>query len=373
MPETTDVAIVGGGVIGCSIAYYLSRKGISTVVFEQGRLGSAASGATAGMFSPLWHSNRESDATLSLGLRSLEMIPRLAAELREMGVDPQFRQSGILKLAMTPQEAEILQRDLIWQGELGLGVGWLEPDEVRRREPEVNSAVLGGVLSPREGYLVGQRFVDALAHAAGQRGAVFMERAEVLGLETDGQRTLGVRTSNDTFHARHTVLAAGPWTGVAGRWVPDSVPVRPVKGQRALLRKLGFLPKGPVLSFAGTVIPQADGNVLIGATRHEGEFDEEITAEAVRQIIADAVSSFPLLEDATFVGARAGVRPGSADDVPIIGRVPGWEGLIVASGHDACGIMLSPGTGELVADYIASEDAGPLEPFSLTRFGTQGS
>lgn len=178
----------------------------------------------------------------------------------------------------------------------------------------------------------------------------------------------GVSTVNKTFYADHTVLAAGPWTGIAGRWLPERPPVRPVKGRRIVLRKLGFLPQCPVNNFEGYVIPQVDGNILVAATREEGKFDQEVTAEGVAQMIATAVASFPTLKDARIVEGRAGVRPGSPDDVPIMGPVPGWEGLSIASGHDAFGVMLSPGTGLLMAEYISTGDALPLGPFSITRF-----
>ncbi len=368
MPKTTDIAIIGGGVIGCCIAYYLAKRGIRSTVFEQRRFGSGASGATAGVVGPTWHISHESKATFALGLRSLDMFPGLAQELRDAGVDPEFRQSGILRVALTPEHAEALRRNLAWQGELGLGIRWLGPEEVRAREPDINPQVLGGVFSPAEGYVRGQRFVDALVHAASRLGTSFLEGMEAVGLEVNGESVIGVRTVGETWYAGCTVLAAGPWTGMAGRWLPRRLPIRPVKGQRILLRKTGLLPRCPVHNFGGYVVPQVDGNLLVAATRHEMEFDQDITADALARMISVAVAAFPALKDARFVEARAGVRPGSPDDVPIIGPVPGWSGLVVAAGHDACGIMLSPGTAELVADYIASGNASPLGPFSPARF-----
>ena len=365
MPKTTDVAIVGGGVIGCSIAFYLSKKGIGATVFERARFGGGASGATLGIVGPLWHLDHTMEALFALGMRSLQMFPGLVAELMDGGIDPEFRQTGLLQLALTREEVETLQKGLAWQDGLGLDPRWLDTDAVVEREPEVNPRVLGGVYSPHEGYVRGQRYVDALVHAASRRGATLLEGVEVTGLKFDAKRVIGVRTEAETYHAGHTVLAAGPWTGIEGRWVPDALPVRPVKGQRILLRKTGFMPKCPVKSFGGYVVPQVDGNLLVGATREDGEFDERVTTGAITQMAAVAVASFPTLKDAEFVGARAGVRPGTAEDMPIIGPVPGWEGLSVASRHGHVGVMLSPGTGELMADYISSDDATPLEPFSL--------
>ena len=370
MRDSSDVAIIGGGVIGCSIAYYLAKQGIRSTVFEQRRFGSGASGATAGVIGPLQHIPPTSRPTLALGLRSLDMFPTLASELSEAGVDPEFQQNGILRLALTPEQVEELEHNLTWQGETGLGPRWLSSREVLDREPLISPEVLGAVFSPKEGHLRGQRLVDALVHAASKLGASFVEGAEVTGLETQGRRVTGVRVADAAHPASHTVLAAGPWSGIAGRWVPDRIPVRPVKGQRILLRSRGFLPACPVLSFAGYTLPQVDGNILVGATRHEGEFDQEITADAVAQSIADAALAFPVLRRAQFIEARAGVRPGSPDGIPLIGPLPEWDGLSVASGHDAVGIMLSPGTAQLVADYIRTGDEGPLQPFSPARFDT---
>ena len=371
MPATTDVAIIGGGAIGCSIAYYLSKLGIRSTVFEKERFASGASGATAGIIGPLWYVDRSPEEYFDLGMRSLALFPELASELREAGIDPEFLQSGVLKVARTEEHLRELQEGFAWQGELGMGVTWLGPDEVYAREPELAPDVLGGVYSPQEGSIRGQRFVDSLAHAAARLGATLREGVEVTGLVTDGRRVEGVRTSQDVYYAEHTVLAAGPWTGIVDRWVPDAIPVRPVKGQRILLRTPGFLPASTVGALPGSFIPQVDGNLIVAATREEGIFDQRITAAGVRDMLESAVETFPKLEDATFVEARAGVRPGSPDGVPIIGPVASWQGLSVASGHDHAGIMLSPGTGELVANYISTGDATALEPFSPARFSSR--
>ena len=368
MPKISDVVIIGGGVIGCSIAYQLAKLGLKSTVLERAYFGAGASGATAGVVGPLWHLDPESKATFSLGMRSLEMFPGLAGELVEAGIDPGFRQNGILKVAFTQEQVEELKDNLAWQGELGRGLVWLDAAEVLQREPELSRQVMGGVFSPDEGHIRGQRYVEALAHAAGRLGATLVQGAEVIGLEFQGRKVTGARTATETYYGGHTVLAAGPWTGIAGHWLRREIPVRPVKGQRILLRKAGFLPKCPVHNFSGYVIPWTDGNLMVAATREEGRFDQEPTADAVRQMISAAITGFPALRDAGFVSARAGVRPGTPDDIPILGPVPGWEGLSIASGHDRVGVILSAGSGEIMANYISTGDRLPLQPFSLARF-----
>ena len=372
MPISTDVVIIGGGVMGCSVAYQLAKLGIKSTLLERANFAAGASGATAGVIAPLWHLERSSEAPFALGMRSLDRFPALAQELVEAGVDPGFRQNGVLKLAFSTSEAEDLKRNLAWQGELGVGATWLNSEEVTQREPEVNPEVLGGVFSPKDGHVEGQRYVEALAHAASRMGAQVHEGAEVTGLELQGHNVIGVRTNTQVYHSGHTVLAAGPWSGIAKRWLPDTLPVRPVKGQRILLRKPGFLPKCPVRTSQVYAVPWSDGAVLVAATREEGIFDEEPTAEGISYLLSEAVSSFPVLKDASFIGARAGVRPGTPDGVPIMGPVPGWEGLSVMTGHDQVGIMLSPGSGELMANYINTGNPRLLEPFSIARFPASG-
>ena len=162
LEKFSDVVIIGGGVTGCSIAYQLAKQQVRVVVLERTRFAAGASGATAGVISPLWHVDPEVEPMWRLGMRSLELFPSLASELCEAGVDPEFRQTGVFKLAFTDEEADELRRNLVWQSELGFGVAWLDQAEVLQREPEVSTAVLGGIFSPREGYVRGQRLVDSL-------------------------------------------------------------------------------------------------------------------------------------------------------------------------------------------------------------------
>ena len=134
MPRTTDVAIVGGGAIGCSIAFYLSKKGIGATMFDRDGFASGASGATLGIIAPLWHLDPAKEALSALGMRSLKMFPGLADELRDEGIDPEFRQTGVLQLALNPEEVDTLRKDLAWQNERGLDVNWLDARDVVERE-----------------------------------------------------------------------------------------------------------------------------------------------------------------------------------------------------------------------------------------------
>ena len=169
MARTADVVIIGGGVIGCSIAYELAKRGVGCVVLEKERIGWAASGATAGIIGPLWYVDRAIGPYFKLGMRSLEMFPTLAAELKDAGVDPEFRQAGILKPALTEELYSTLHENLPWQQGLGLGVEWLSREAILDREPELTPAVLAAEIGA-PGFLALHPDGDKLYAAASFAG-----------------------------------------------------------------------------------------------------------------------------------------------------------------------------------------------------------
>lgn len=366
--SSSDVIIVGGGVIGCSIAYYLAKNGIKSIVFEERHFASGASGATAGMITPLWHVDHTNKDLFDMGISSLLTYPDLVSELLDFGTNPEFHQSGVLKLALSAEEVDILTSDLVWQRSLNMGVEWLNPSEIMDQEPEITPRILGGVFSPTEGHITGKRLVNSLVHAATKLGAVFFEGVEVTELLINKQKVTGVRTAKGCFYTDNTILATGPWTGLTNRWIPGSLPIRPVKGQRFTIKKPGFILNSVVHSFKGTSLPQANGDILIGATREESKFDSNITVDAITEVLLNAHHIFPGLSDAIFVDSFAGVRPGSPDNIPVLGPIPGWSGISIASGHDWAGVMLAPSTGKMMAKYIQSGDSSHLDTFLIDRF-----
>ncbi len=365
MTTSPDVIVVGGGVIGCSTAYHLARAGVRTLVLERGRLGAQASSAASGVLSvaPGPHPYAR------LGRESLALFHKLAGELQEAGgVDMELAECGELTVAASEGAATELRAWVERHNELGGSARWLDRQAVHELEPELAPGVLGGMLVPEVCRVNNQRLSEAFARAAMRLGAVFRQGVEVLGLPRQGQRVMGVRLYDQDLHAGHVVLAAGSWTRPLAALAGVDIPVRPVRGQNLNLQPVSGGIKTVINAGMGLFVPRNDGSIIAGVTIEEAGYDARVTAEGVRSILETAIAVLPSLRGATLNWAIAGLRPGSPDDMPILGPVPGVDGLAVASGHYRNGILLSAITGHLIASHITGGDVSLMRPFGLDRF-----
>ena len=370
MAGRPDVAIVGGGVIGCSIAYHLSVAGVRCCVLEKGSIGSEASRAAAGLLAPQSESIESADVR-RLGWKSLGLFPSLAQELLDsIGIDVELVPSGILKLPTGSAEAEALQGKGHSSEGASLNLSWLTTQQLAELEPCLAHSQHGALLSSEESHINGLKLTEALARVASARGAKFLQGAEVTGFLRSGMRVSGVRTGDGDMEAAHVVLACGAWSGGVARSLGLELPVGPVRGQVLALQPApGEKPLRHSVYHAGTyLVPKRDGSIWVGATVEEVGFHQQVTAEGVVSLLNFAIHTVPGLKEATFLRAWAGLRPGSPDNMPILGPAGEMEGLVLATGHFRNGILLAPITGKLIADYIVNDEVAPLRPFSLDRF-----
>ncbi|MCC2671579.1 MAG: thiO [Armatimonadetes bacterium] len=352
--KTSDVIVVGGGVIGTSIAYHLAREGLAVTLFERDELASQASGAAAGMLAPICESAGD-NAFSELGLRSLAMFPALVEELKELsGIDPQLVESGMLRAALSEEEAVELRRQSDPAGRFGLE--WLSAEAAREREPLLTPQVHGALWSPTEGHVYSPLLAQAYAEAASRLGAAIHTGIPVLGLIRDGDHVLGVSTASGQWGAAHVVLAAGVWTRYCAEWLGDRLPLEPVKGQILALD----LPRPAFRTILWSghtyLVPKRNGTVVVGATEERVGFDRRITAAGIAGLISAAAEIVPALGGCTFRHAWCGLRPDTPDHLPVIGPVPGVSEVILAAGHYRNGVLLSPVTGKAVADWIVRKD-----------------
>jgi glycine oxidase len=365
--ESYDVAVVGGGLIGLACAWRAAERGLSVVVLERDRPGAGASGVAAGMLAPVTEAEFGEQALLRLGLASRELWPGFAAELEERsGMPTFFRESGALVVAADRDDAEELRRLHRFQRELGLEADWLAPRECRRLEPALAPSVAGGVLAPQDAHADPAATVRALERLAGE-----VVRVQAEGLEIQGGRVTGVRLAGGVLvRAGQVLVAAGPWSPGLDP-LGSGPPVRPVKGQILELRVRRGMPR-PIERIVRSprcyLVARDDGRVVLGATVEEQGFDTTLIAGGVFRLLEAAREIVPEVEELELVQARAGLRPGTPDNAPVIGA-GAVEGLFWATGHHRSGVLLAPITARAVAGALAGEPLpDELAPFSPERF-----
>jgi glycine oxidase len=370
--ESYDAAVIGGGLIGLSAAWRAAERGLSVLVLERSEPGAGASGVAAGMLAPVTEAEFGEEALLWLAVASRGLWPAFAAELEERsGRSTFFRESGALVVAADRDDVEELRRLHEFQRRLGLDTEWLSPRECRRLEPGLAPRVAGGVLAHSDAQADPAAVNQALAAAFHGAGGELVSSAEVEAIETAGGRVIGVRLAGGArVRARRVVLAAGAWSAALDP-AGEGPPVRPVKGQILELRVRDAM-REPIERIVRSprcyLVPRGDGRLVLGATVEEQGFDTALTAGGVHRLLEAAWELVPEIEELEISRARAGLRPGSPDNAPVIG--PGEvEGLIWASGHYRNGVLLAPITARAVAALLADEPL-PAEvlPFSPRRF-----
>ena len=373
MSAGTDAVVVGGGVVGTAVAYFAAKAGISCTLVEKGVIGSGASNAASGVLSP---SPGDGDYA-RLGRRSLDLFHELAPGFREeAGVDIELEECGELILALDESDVISLQGLGRQLSALGADARWVESDDLAQMEPAVNPAVMGALYEPDVCRVNNQRISDALAGVAARHGADIIQGVEVTGVVTDGAQVTGVNTSEGPIRSENVVLAAGAWTGLMDRWLyGDDSPsvvkqpmIKPVRGVNLNLRPRQGGIRSVIHGSWGLLVPRNDGSVIVGATVEEVGFDARVTAGDMHAILGLGAVLVPSLRDADLNWSLAGLRPGSADDMPVIGPLPGYENVLVASGHFRNGILLCLATGEAIAGMLSGNPSEDVASFSPARF-----
>ncbi len=360
-----DVLVVGGGVVGCSAAWWLAREGLSVALLERDEIGAHASGASAGMIRPLGESSGNPDF-LTWALRSAALFPELVAEVRERsGIDPGYSACGALDVALDEAEVERLRAKAERYADHGLE--WLGRDALDR-EPQLARDAWGGLWSPREASVQSGLLSRALAAAAASLGATIETGAAVTGLLREGARVVGVRTGSSERSAGQVVLCMGTWTPACAAWLGADwqLPIEPVRGQILSLDSPNPPLRSMLVGGGLYFVPRRDGALVVGATEERVGFDCRVTAAGVAGLLAAAPRVVPALADCGFRSAWAGLRPTTPDRLPAVGPLPGAPGALVAAGHHRNGVLLAPVTGRLVADLVLGKelptDAAALHP-----------
>jgi glycine oxidase len=355
-----DAVFVGGGVIGLCCAWRASLRGARVAVLERAEPPAGATNVAAGMLAPVGELTFGEPELLRLTLASAALYPEFVAELETAsGESTGYARQGALHVALDRDEAAQLRRVHDLQRSLGLEAVWLSPRQCRELEPGLTPSFNGGVFAAGEAAIDPRRLVAALAAALTAAGGELRKGCEVVAGIFEGERLVGVRAAGgEELRADNVVLANGAWSG-ATEWLPEPArpPVRPVKGEVLELGGRDGAP-APVERILAServyLVPRADGRLIVGATAEERGFDTTVSAGGILELLREAYRLLPDIAEMELAGSLAGLRPGTPDNLPLIG--PGAiEGLLLATGHFRNGILLAPLTGDAVAAVLAGE------------------
>jgi glycine oxidase len=370
-----DVVIVGAGVIGCAIAYYAARAGMRVAILDRGSVAGEASQAGAGLIAPLPSTAGDEPLPLQrFSFAALQCYDGLDQELQsEAGIDIELIDAPALRPAFAEQDVARLQwLQRTYEHQLP-GLQWLDRSAACEIESLLSETVMGALLSPKERNVQVKQLTLAFARGAALRGTDLFEGRSAEQLIRQGKRIVGVDTMQGPVHADAIVLAAGAW--MAYWHTPTATPpLFPVKGQMMALQAPAgqFLRHSLQASDAGIILPKLDGSIYVGATIEHAGFDKAVTAQGLSKLLAGLEKLAPALKGARFLRAWTGLRPGSADGLPLIGSCQSIQGLWVASGHYREGILLGPLTGQVLAELLQGHSAPydlDLALFNPDRFG----
>lgn len=357
MSVSNTVAVVGGGVVGLSCAWRAASAGFEVTVHDPAP-GSGASGVAGGMLAPVTEAVPGEEELLAMGAAALRRWPRFAADLAAAGVDPGLNTAGTLVVGLDPGDRAELDRQAEQLLRMGRRVEVLVGREARRAEPALGPQVRRALSVPGDLSVDNRALVASLLAACGRAGVRFRARC-----------------CDDLPHADAVVLAAGAYSAALHPALRGAI--RPVKGEILRLRGRRGVPPPPSRTVRAVVggrhcylVPRPGGRVVLGATQREVGFDTEVTAGGVRELLTDAERVLPAIAEYVLEETAAGLRPGSPDNLPVIGELE--PGVLAATGHHRNGILLAPLTADAVLALLRGEpvpdEAAPADP---ARIGAQ--
>lgn len=357
MKTRSDAIVIGGGVVGLAVARQLAIDGLRTLLVERGACGREASWAGAGILSPC--NPHRKDVVARWQQRSLDLFPAFCKALQEeTGIDPEYDSCGEFELLFTNNALSIGRSDVSAATGRFTSEGrpvyeLLTNQQVRSVVPCITERALAAVYCRQSAQVRNPRLIKALVTSCRLHGVSFQEGCEVTGLLVHNGRIEGIETKQGSMHAPRVILAAGSWSSRIDPRLAEWMPVHPIRGQMILL-KMPERPFSQVISRGRTyIVPRKDGHLLLGSTEEpEAGFTKRNTAKALTQLMSTATELIPALENASLVAFWSGLRPGTPDDLPFLGPVPGIEGLFAATGHFRAGLTLSPATAEFVAASV---------------------
>lgn len=372
MTAAPDVIVAGAGIIGCAAARALCDAGLSVAMIDPGRPGDEASSAAAGLLTPQYEAEGPGPF-FDLCHRARALYPDYVKSLmEETRLDAELRREGMLVVALDADDEAALESMLNWQQQADLRAERIAAGSLQEIEPSVAPSARWGILLPDDIQVDNVKLCTALVRSLQQRRIEWHhdEAVEELEISRGG---VGVRlTSGERLSSDYVVIAAGAWSGRV-RGLPRRLPIKPLRGQMVELDAVGAGPRHCVASRRAYAVPRLDGRLLVGSTVEDVGFRRGTSAGGIHEILSNLLELAPSMGSKRLARTWSGLRPGTPDGLPVLGKDPETNGLIYATGHYRNGILLAPLTAAIVTALVTDSPPGVgLEPFAPDRFGERG-
>ncbi len=364
MNQKFEVAIIGGGIIGCSIAYYLAKEKMNVAIFEAGQIGSKSTSAAAGMLGAHSECDDDFDVFFPFARSSQYAYTQLLEELKDLsGFDIGYKKGGILKLAYNEADRQRL-RSILSQPT----VKWLDKEAVWEMEPDVSSNVLGAAYIEEDISILPSAACQAFAKSAQILGASLFEFSPVLDIQKKDKGYL-IQTATKQVEAKQVVVASGVWSSTFFKQLGLDHQLTPVKGECISVIDEKATLKHTLFHDHSYIVPRNNGRLVIGATMVENDWNERVSVGGIENLIAKAKTMLPTIVDMKMDSFWAGLRPQTFDQKPFIGQHPEEEGILFAAGHYRNGILLAPATGQMIRDLILNRNINTewVKAFKIDR------
>lgn len=367
-----EILIIGGGIIGLTLARKLHKKGFKKItIIERGNVGGESSFAAAGMLAPQAETD-EINPFFHFCVDANKLYPNFARELlEETGVDIQLDKNGTLYLAFNETDAREIRRRFEWQTKTGLEVEHLTAEEIRKAEPFVSPDVREGLFFPNDWQVENRKLLAALQNYAEINSIEIVGQTEIENLLIENGKIAGAQANDKIFRAETVILATGAWTSLikTDENALAALDIKPIRGQIFSFRTAKRLFERVIYSPRGYIVPRADGRIIAGATVEDAGFDKSVTESGIEFVRQNALEIAPSLVNLQISEKWAGLRPFARDGLPILGEFPKIENLFIATAHYRNGILLAPITAEILAAKIAENiESDYLNIFSPRRF-----
>ena len=369
------VGVIGAGIIGLSIAFYLKKNNFDVIILEKGKAGQEASKDAAGMLAAQSEFDHYENF-MEICIKSRDMYEDYCNDIKEAsGMDPEYQKSGMIRPAITEENVKHLKYNYEWQQKKSFEIGLLDGKELRGIEHSLSENIISGLYTKNDGQVNNQKLVRALIQANKNNNIEIIENCEVKEYLIEDNKVKGVKTTNENYNADFVINAAGAWSSLISTGLFPEFDVFPIHGQivclqanKKILDKVIF---ASILGKGGYVVPRLDNSIILGSTMEEIGFEKRITDEGINSIIKNCSDVVPEFKNLEIKETWSGLRPFASDKLPIIGKTK-IKNLILATAHGRNGILLAPITAKAITEIIVNDNIIPeIRDFNLDRFNSQ--